>query len=179
MDTTTWNASLTRRFTAAIDQLEAALRACPDDLWEASLWEVGVDDPGVQPEGTPLSRDELQVYSTFWSIAYHTLFFLDLYLSGGLEQFDAGFAPPAPFRLEDQDAGRPPARAYTRAELEAYLAHGRRKALATIEALTDEDWSRTCQWGPRQVPFAELLLVNLNHVREHGAQLGMFLGQHR
>jgi hypothetical protein len=176
---TVWKTALGRRFDAAIDQLEQALRSCPDELWQESLWEVRLEDVGVEPaaEAPALDAGSIQVYSAFWYLAYHTLFFLDLYLSGGLEQLDAGFAPPAPFRADEHDAGVLPKRVYARAELGAYLAHDRRKCQATIEALTDEEGRRPCRWGPREVPFFELLLVNLGHVREHSAQLGMLLGQ--
>ena len=169
---TTWQEALGHRFAAAIDQLEDALRRCPDERWQERMWVVTPDDPGVA-----LDEAALQVYSEFWYIAYHAIFFLDLYLSGGLEQLDAGFAAPAPFLAEEHAAAVLPARVYTRAELEAYIAHCRRKSEATISALTEADWRRPCRWGRGETSFAELLLVNLGHVREHGAQLGMFLGQ--
>jgi len=101
----------------------------------------------------------------------HALFFLDYYLSGGV---DEGFAPPAPFTSDEHEAGVLPQRAYTRAELQTYLGHNRQKCSATIEALTDEQARRPT---PRGMPFGELLLVNMCHVQEHGAQLNMFIGQ--
>jgi hypothetical protein len=177
---TVWRDSLWRRFAAAIDELGEALRTCPDELWETSLWEVVSEDAGVDPAGVRQASDDdrsIQVYSAFWYLGYHALFFLDLYLSGGWEQLDAGFAPPAPFCAAEHDAGVLPARVYTRGELEAYLAHGRLKCQATIEGLTDERARQGCRWGSREIPFFELLLVNMGHVREHGAQLSMFLGQ--
>jgi hypothetical protein len=112
----------------------------------------------------------IQVFSAFWYLAYHALFFLDVYLSGGLEELDSGFAAPTPFRADEHAAGALPQRVYTRMELEAYLAHDRQKCQTTIEALTDEGGRRTCRWGTREIPFFELLLVNLGHVQEHGAQ---------
>src|SRR3981081_1403358 len=105
---TTWQEALGRRFAAAIDQLEHALRACPDALWQESLWEVSPEDPGVEQDGAPI-----QVSPAFWYVAYHALFFLDLYLSGGRELLDAGFAPPAPFRADEHEAGALPHRVYT------------------------------------------------------------------
>ena len=82
------------------------------------------DDPGQRSE-----------FSEFWYIAYHTLFWLDLYLSGSVE----GFAPPAPFTLDELDpAGLLPDRRYTRDELLAYLDHDRQKCQTTIETLTDD-----------------------------------------
>jgi hypothetical protein len=95
----------------------------------------------------------------FWCVAYHALHYLDVYLSGGAEQIEAGFSPPAPFTSDD-----PPARRYTRAELLSYLDHGRRKCRATIEDLTDEGARRQCQYDGG-VPFVEMLLVNMRHVQ--------------
>ncbi len=58
-------------------------------------------------------------FSEFWYVAYHCLFWTDLYLSGAVE----GFTPPAPFTLDELDpAGVLPDRQYTREELLAYLA---------------------------------------------------------
>jgi hypothetical protein len=55
----------------------------------------------------------IQVFSAFWYLAYHVLFFLDLYLSGGFEQFEEGFVAPAPFTADDQALGVLPGRVYT------------------------------------------------------------------
>jgi hypothetical protein len=46
-----------------------------------------------------------------------------------------------------------------------------------IESLTDEKARQLCRFSWGELPFAELLLDNLRHVQEHGAQLNMFLGQ--
>lgn len=162
MQVETWRPALWQQFGAAIDMLDDALRACPEDLWRASLWE----DPSV-------SAPWDAICSRFWYLAYHTVFLLDLHLSGS----DEGFAPPAPFSTAD-----PPERVYTRAEVRRYLAHGRRKCQATIDGLTDEQARRPVQWlgpGGRTVTYAELLLKIMRHVQDHGAQLNMFLGQQR
>jgi hypothetical protein len=153
-----WNAILWRQFGASIDMLDNALRDCPDELWTESLW----DDRSMPG------------FAAFWYVAYHTLFWLDVYLHGGPE----GFAPPAPFTLDELDpAGVLPDRTYTQAELRGYLAQSREKCRVTIESLTDEQAGRLCQTGRREVPFAELLIYNMRHVQEHAAQLSMFLGQ--
>jgi hypothetical protein len=47
-------------------------------------------------------------FSTFWYLGYHTLFWLDLYLTGAEE----GFAPPAPFDLVEMEAGEALPRTY-------------------------------------------------------------------
>ena len=154
-----WRAIVWRQFGAAIAMLENALRACPDELWSARLW------------GEHSERPEL---GEFWYVVYHTLFWLDLYLSGSVE----GFAPPAPFTLDELDpAGLLPERRYTKDELQSYLVHGRRKCQATIKALTDEKARQLCRFSWGEVSYAELLLDNLRHVQEHSAQLNLFLGQ--
>ena len=154
-----WNAIIWRQFGAAIDMLENALRACPDELWSARLW------------GENSSEGEL---AQFWYVAYHSLFWLDLYLTGSVE----GFTPPAPFTLAELDpAGLLPERTYTRAELLSYLDHGRQKCRATLEALTDEKARQHCSFPWGEVSFGELLLDNMRHVQEHAAQMNMFLGQ--
>jgi len=95
--------SIWMQFGAAIDYLEDTITACPESFWQASLWL------------TPTARPE---FSQFWYVAYHTLFWLDLYLTGTEE----GFLPPAPFTLIEQDEHGPlPERVYTQAELLGYL----------------------------------------------------------
>ncbi|HLF29188.1 MAG TPA: DinB family protein [Anaerolineae bacterium] len=156
---TTWRGIIWSQFGAAIDMLGNAVRACPDELWSEHLW----DDRSQRPE-----------FSEFWYVVYHTLFWLDLYLSGSVE----GFAPPAPFTLDELDpAGLLPERGYTKDELQTYLDHGRQKCRAIIEALTDERAGRRCSFSWGEVSFAELLLYNMRHVQEHAAQLNLILGQ--
>jgi hypothetical protein len=155
----TWKTIIWQQFGAAIDMLGNALRACPDLLWRERLWNKPSEEPGA---------------SQFWYLAYHALFWLDFYLSGSVE----GFAPPAPFTLDELDpAGLLPDRPYTQDELLAYADHGRKKCQATIEALTDEKAHQLCKFTWGEVSFAELLLYNMRHVQEHAAQLNLFLGQ--
>jgi hypothetical protein len=92
-----WN-----QFKATLDMFGNALQACPDELWTAHLWNV---------QGGPAG------FAGFWYIAYHTLFWLDLYLYGGVE----GFIPPEPYTLGELDPrGVLPERVYSRGELLAY-----------------------------------------------------------
>jgi hypothetical protein len=164
---TSYRTAVWRQFGAAIDMLENALVACPAPLWTQRLWSVP-SDHSLPPE-----------FAEFWFITYHTLFWLDLYLSGSREE---EFAPPAPFTWAELDPTWVlPERPYTKEELHAYLAATRRKCRVTLVALTDE---RACQaveypWAEGQaVSFLELQLYNMRHVQEHAAQLNLFLGQH-
>ena len=146
-----WKAIIRRQFGAAIDMLENAMHACPDELWS---------DRSQRPE--------------LWYVVFHTLFFLDLYLSDSVE----GFAPPAPFNLDEMDpAGLLPERVYTKDELHTYLEHGRRKCRAKIAALTDEKARRRFKSEWMDFSVAELLLYNLRHVQHGAAQLNLILRQ--
>lgn len=147
----TWKRMFWRQFGAAIDMLENAITACPEELW---------GDRQRQPE--------------FWYVAYHTLFLLDLYQGGTLK----GFAPPAPFNMDELDpAGVLPPRVYTKDELLAYLRHGRAKCRATIHALTDEQAARPAEFDWVDMSQGELMLDNLRHVQHHAGQLNLILRQ--
>ncbi len=151
--------SIWRQFGAAIDFLAVTIDACPDDYWRAALWLT----PDAKPER-----------AQFWYVAYHTLFWLDLYLTGAEE----GFLPPAPFTLIEQDGDDPlPERVYTKAELQGYLRDCRQRCRATIAALTDETVERRCRFSWGECSFLELLIYNLRHVHGHASQLNMLLGQ--
>jgi hypothetical protein len=162
-----WNTALWTQFGAAIGMLEKALVACPEALWEECIW------PDPPPPYFPPH------FAEFWYVTFHTIVWLDLYLSGVPEE---EFTPPAPFVqgvLDSVEAQ--PERPYTREELRAYLASMRQKCHATLAALTDEQARRPVEypWSEGQpVSYLELLLYTMRHVQEHAAQLCLFLGQH-
>jgi hypothetical protein len=150
--------AMSQQFISAIDMLENVIRACPDRLWQVRLW----DDP------------ELPRADEFWYLAYHTLFWTDLYLTGSIE----GFSPPSPFTLDELDpAGIIPPEPFSRDELLTYLNHTREKCRVTVAALTEENATRICTFPWGQITFAGLLLDNMRHVQEHVAQLNLVLGQ--
>jgi hypothetical protein len=155
-----WKTALWQQFGATLDMLENALLACPSTHWNGRLW----SDP-EDPE-----------YAAFWSITYHTLFWLDLYLTGSHE----GFAPLAPFVNRLDPASDLPERPYTRDELHGYLMHLRKKCQTTIAGLSDEKAHQqvTFPWiEENPMSFLELQLYTMRHVQEHTAQLNLFLGQ--
>jgi len=162
-----WKTALWQQFGAAIDMLENALVTCPTTLWRERLWNT--------PSATYLPPE----FSEFWYLAYHTLFWLDFYLSGTREEEE--FAPPAPFIWTEIDAPVSPEQPYTKEELHSYLVVTRQKCHTMLSALTDE---LACQpfsypWTKGQaVSFLEVQLYIMRHSQEHAAQLNMFLGQH-
>ena len=157
------NGMLWRQFAVTIDSFGDALRNCPDELWEKCLWEDEADQWVAAG------------FSAYWYLCYHTLFWLDLYLTGAEE----GFSPPAPFDLVEMEANEALPRTYTREELLGYLKSCRQKCQETIADLSAEQAYRVCRFPWGEVPFAELLLYTMRHVQEHAAQLHLFLGIHR
>jgi hypothetical protein len=152
-----WKEVVWQQFGAAIDMLDDAVRACPDELWETRLW----DHP-----------TERSAYSEFWFLAFHTLFWTDLYLSGSRE----GFAIPTYLKREVDEEGVPLA-PYSKEDIQSYLQHCRDKSQTTIEALTEETAQRLCRFGWGEVTFLELILYTMRHVQEHAAHLSLLLGQ--
>ena len=152
---------LWRQFGAAIDALGGALTACPDALWEEQLW-TDLPDQWVAPG-----------FSAFWYLGYHTIFWIDLYLTGAEE----GFRPPEPFDLVEMMDGETLPRVYSRTELLGYLELVRRRAERAITTLTPEAARRACSFAWGTLPYGELMLYTLRHVQEHAAQMQLFLGQ--
>lgn len=144
-----WRGALLEQFGAAIEMLENAVVACPDALWN-------VRAPKRE----------------FWYVAFHTLFYLDLYLSGTVK----GFSPPRPF--DELRPGIRPTQPFTKAEIMAYLAHCREKSQNVIDTLTDLESARRCGFDwLEEISFAELMLYNLRHVQHHTGQLNLILRQ--
>lgn len=148
---TTWKTTIWQQFGAAIDMLKNAIVACPEELWS---------DRAKQPE--------------FWYLAYHTLFWLDLYLSESPDEF----TPHHPFSLSELDPeGALPGRIYAKDELRTYLSSCRNKCRATIEALTAERSKQRFVFGNVDLSVEELMLYNMRHVQHHAAQLNLILRQ--
>lgn len=131
--------------------LENAIKECPVKIW-----------------------GERADFREFWYIAFHTIFFLDYYLS----ESSKGFAPPAPFTLSELDpAGAFPERGYSKDELLRYLEHGRDKLSASLDALIEEKAHKRCGFARPEITVAELYLYNMRHVQHHAAQLNLMLRQ--
>lgn len=145
--------SLWKQFGATIDMLNDAINLCPDALWTAVLWK----DP-----------DDAR-YGQFWYLAYHTLSWLDLYLTSNYEDF----APPAPFIR-----GTLPETPYAKAQVLNYLVECRSKCQSIIENLTDEKANEICTFDWIEGTYFEMQIYSMRHAQEHASQLNMLLGQH-
>jgi hypothetical protein len=139
------------QFGASVDMLENAIDACPDELWGGHSQQV-----------------------EFWYLVYHTLFWLDFYLTESPEDFN----PPTSFTLSELDPeGVLPDRVYTKTEMLNYLSHGRKKCKLTIENMSEEKAKKHYVFGTIYMNFGELLLYNMRHVQHGAAKLNLILRQ--
>lgn len=146
-----WRLAIRRQFHAAIDMLANAIKACPDSVWSG------------------------QGRGAFWYLAFHVLFFLDLYLSS---EGESRFRPPPPFGLSElEDQVVVPEPAYGKDELLRYLEHCCKKLDAVMAGMTETWIADACPFPYRDMSNGELLLYNMRHVQHHAAQLNMRLRQ--
>lgn len=146
------------QFRAALAMLEGCVSACPDAHWDAVI--------GKYP---------------FWQVVYHSLCFVDCYLSASNEEFTrivngrSGEAfnpqPGGMAELENEH----PSRRFTRDEMLMYAQMCRRKLDDVLgrESEAALDGASGFSW----LPFsrAELHLYNLRHVQHHAGQLSASL----
>jgi hypothetical protein len=140
---------LTGQFEAALCMLNDCIRKCPPEHWEGKI-----------------------ANDTFRQITYHTLFFVDLYLSPNEAAFTLRELHE---RGGDERSNTKASTGLTKEESLAYLAICREKALATLTAETPESLQR--ESGFSWIPFSrgELHLSNLRHVQHHTGQLSAYL----
>lgn len=153
-----WQVMIGRQFAAAIQMTRLAVEACPDDLW---------DD---RSEGTP-----------FWHIAYHALFYTDMYLSDDEKTFQArdyhvdqsNFLPGD--YHEFGGIVTTPDKAYSKDQLLEYADHCLQKCEETFERLTDDRTLERCGFWWYELNVGEFLLNNLRHAQHHAGQLALLL----
>lgn len=140
--------SIGDQFGASIDMLENAIQTCSDSLWEQEM--------------------------AFSHLAYHTLFFLDYYLT--LQP--VGFTQPAPFRHSEFE-DEPSKDIFQKEEILDYLNFCKGKLGHLLTSLTEE--SAQSRWinesKTMDYSMIEILLYNLRHVQHHVGQLNRMLRQ--
>jgi hypothetical protein len=146
--------ALWSQFGASIDMLENAISLWPDAYWDSQ--------------------------KRFFYIAYHTLVFLDYYLTTTPENFKSSL----PFTLTDEFVDEAlddviPDKIYSKQELLEYAKICRARCEQVVNQLTMESISD--RWvevdGGMNYGRLEILLYNMRHVQHHAAQLNMLLRQ--
>jgi hypothetical protein len=139
------------QFSASLDMLGNAIEECPPKVWGEKIG-----------------------FQEFWYLAYHTLFFVDYYMS----EKEEGFEPLEPYTLGELDPkGVLPDRIYTKGELFTYLKYCRKKAKERINGLTESTAFVRCRFEKPAVTVAELMLNQMRHIQHHTAQLNLILRQ--
>ncbi len=137
---------LWKQFGAGLDMLTDSIQTCPDAIW--------------------------QVDQRFSQLAYHTLFFLDYYLT----KEPVGFSQPDQFSYSEFDED-PELVIFSKSELLNYLDACRSKAKGFIFGLDaiqlKKRWINESQ--TMNFSMLEILLYNLRHVQHHVGQLNLVL----
>jgi DinB superfamily len=143
------------QYLASLAMLRQAIERCPDELWTAE---------------SPTNP--------FWHVAYHALFYTDLYL----QRSEADFVAWPKHRQEYQFMGQlpwPPHHApkieqpYSRADVLEYLDRCRQEVVARLPEL-----DMSAPSGFAWLPFGklELQLYSIRHVQLHVGELAERLG---
>ncbi len=146
--------TVTSQFHAALSMMQQTVQTCPDEMW---------DEPVV---GNP-----------FWRVAYHGLFFVNLYLQPSEEDMELWegcregyqFLGPTPWPPHEQPAADQP---YTRAELLSFIdfLHAEVDRILPDVDLSDPS-------GFHWLPFdkMELQIYNIRHLQQHVGDLSTLL----
>ena len=139
---------LTNQFDAALCMMNQCIAACRPAHWEGRI-----------------------ANDTFRYVAYHTLFFADLYLSRSEESFvlcdihKKGGDEREPVQSVGLD----------KPDTLTYLLVCRQKMIETIAAETSESLQGPSGFSYRKFSRGELHLYNLRHIQHHTGQLSAYL----
>ncbi|MBK9127412.1 MAG: DinB family protein [Phycisphaerales bacterium] len=140
---------------AGLSMLAECIHRCPPEHWDA-----------------PVAK------YPFWQVAYHTLCFVDVYLSPSDSAWQpqttgpgGGLHPRGRAELEAEY----PSRRFDRSELLDYVTLCRRKLHDALAAETAESLSGASGFAYRRFSRAELHLYNLRHLQHHAGQLTALL----
>lgn len=138
------------QFEGALCMLDHCIRACPAEHWEGKI-----------------------ANRTFRWVAYHTLFWVDMYLSPGDE--DAFVLRDFHHRGGDERDDLADNPGLGKDETLAYVAICRQKVLESLAAETAESLKGPSGFEYRPKTRGELHVYNIRHVQHHTGQLGAFL----
>lgn len=139
---------LTNQFEAALCMLNQCIAACPPEHWEEKI-----------------------ASGTFRWVAYHTLFYCDLYLSPSAEAFELReLHHRGGDEREDEQC-----RGLEQAEALAYVALCREKLRTALATETLESLAGPSGFPWYQTTRGDLHLINLRHIQHHTGALYAYL----
>ncbi len=140
---------LTGQFEAALAMVNDCLVKCPPEHWDGKVGKYA-----------------------FWAVAYHTLIYVDLYLSLNEESFQMREIHPKGWsEFEDEY----PSRRFEKAELTGYVATCLQKGRETLTAETPESLEAPSGFPWLHMSRGEAHLYNIRHLQHHTGQLSAYL----
>jgi uncharacterized damage-inducible protein DinB len=138
---------LSSQFEASLCMMHHCIKACPPSGWEGKI-----------------------ANATFRQVAYHTLFFVDFYLSPSAESFELRDL----HRQGGDERGPTLSQGLDQAQTLSYVSICRRKALDTLASETEQMLQGPCGF-PRKLSRGELHIYNIRHIQHHTGQLSAHL----
>ena len=138
---------LTSQYEASLAMLNQCIEACPSEHWENTI-----------------------AQGTFGWVAYHTLFFTDLYLSPSNESFVL-----RDLHAGGDERGPDPAPGLSKEATLAYVPLCRKKIYESIAAETEESLAGPSGFFWYKITRGEMHLVNIRHIQHHTGQLSAYL----
>jgi hypothetical protein len=140
---------LARQFDAALCMINNCLVKCPTEHWDGKVAKY-----------------------PFWQVAYHTLCFVDLYLTTSKDAFAFRSVHPQGWKEFDDEH---PSRRFSREEIAGYLVICRQKAAAAIAGETEQSLAGPSGFDWLRFSRLELHIYNIRHIQHHAGQLGAYL----
>lgn len=155
-----WN-----QFGAALDMFENAISKCPKVLWTYNY---------STNKDTIDAKHIDEVRSSYWYIAFHTLFFTDYYM----DMDPDNFTMPEPFTIKEEDIDEVmPEKIYSKEELLEYTAHCRSKLRNLLQDMDETKAAFRWKNPWKDYSMIEITMYNMRHVMHHTGQLNMLLGK--
>jgi len=139
---------LTNQFEAALCMLNQCIAACPPEHWEEKI-----------------------ASGTFRWVAYHTLFYVDLYLSPS----EGAFQRREFHQRGGDERGVGLNDGLEQGEALAYVEICRQKMLAAIASETSESLARPSGFSWYPISRGELHINNIRHIQHHTGALYAYL----
>lgn len=151
----TFRQLIAHQYEAAFCTLNDCIDRCPEEAWDAPIGNL-----------------------TLSQVAFHTLFFADLYLGPDVESLrqqpfhrdNTGF-----FRDYEELEDRRQQHRYHRPSIKRYLDHCRRKAQTVVPGESEETLNGPSGFYWKKYNRAELHVNNIRHIQHHAAQLSLRL----
>lgn len=134
-----------QNYLALLKMVKQAIKLCPDDLWRRET---------DQPQ--------------FWQEVYHTLFYLDFYLSSKPKEHKARFD------FKENLAEKPPI-ILTKEEISFYLKEVETKTIEIFSNLTSAELEGKNSFWWTGPTLAHRLIYNLRHSQHHMGKINEIL----